>query len=144
MTRVVSNMEWWLHAGWQCVALIVGMYTGYIGLKLSKEYSFGKKLPGKSNRALHVRTGPLFIVLLFIGIITGIFYVESPNQAPFPTIHFYLAAITLSIYSLGAIVGLQLKRGHEKFRKSHRLIMLSGCTFLGITMLCGMWYANLI
>jgi len=112
------------------VAVLSGLYTGYLGWKRF-QFKRGRAPVSAFSWQRHIRWGKRFYVLLLIGFFIGLGYLLYLQRIVFTTgLHAYLAVLILIFSSTGFYLGMRLskRKGSDRLALIHMGIQYS--TFL--------------
>lgn len=121
----------YIHPLFQILVLLIGLKTTFSGFRVRSERRYhgegGRRLIMRNN---HIRWGILFILLFTAGYAAGIFSMMLiRGKNPLRTPHAYFSTFCLSLFLIGGILGIRLKRMEdppEDDLQLHALFTISG------------------
>jgi len=121
------------------LAIISGIYTGYLGWKRF-QYRRGHGSASDFPWQKHIRWGKTFYVLLWIGSLIAVgalFYLKGTILIS--GLHTYLAVLILLLFSIGVALGGKLSKGNgtNRLALTHMVINYSTFFFVLIQIVLG-------
>lgn len=121
----------YLHPVFQILVLLIGLKTTLSGLRMRSERRYPKKRGVRLQlRNSHIGWGILFILLFTTGYAAGILsMILIRGKNPLRTPHAYFSTFCLSLFLIGGILGIRLRRIEnppEDDLQLHALFTLSG------------------
>ena len=140
MERFKAESEMaFLHPVVILLAIISGIYTGYLGWKRF-QYRRGHGSASDFPWQKHIRWGKTFYVLLWIGSLIAVgalFYLKGTILIS--GLHTYLAVLILLLFSIGVALGGKLSKGNgtNRLALTHMVINYSTFFFVLIQIVLG-------
>ena len=121
------------------LAIISGVYTGYLGWKRFR-FRRGRGAAPDFPWQRHIQWGKRFYILLWIGSLTGVGVLSYLKGTVLTSgLHAYLAVLILLLFSVGVALGGKLSkgRGTNRLALMHMVINYSAFFFVLIQIVLG-------
>ncbi|UCC93212.1 MAG: molybdopterin-dependent oxidoreductase [Thermoplasmata archaeon] len=136
--EITPLAEWAPHALGLTVAAILGGFSLIGGLRFSRETRFWRDLPEWFNRGFHVGVSWGFFAVLYPVFAYWVVTTVIRRGDIFYSSHGILALLSVSLLTIGLVMGYALERGREDVRSFHLVSNLMGYLLLLATIAFGL------
>jgi uncharacterized membrane protein len=127
----------WMHAVWQCAAMLVGAAAGYSAVVRYLLRTRGRPA-GRVSRRLHVGLGFAFALMLAVGYGLGVWSVHRSGRDVLATPHALMGTVVLLFTAIVTLLGTaSASREEPRLTRLHRLLDGFAFLFLAVQMVLG-------
>jgi hypothetical protein len=134
---ISPGSDWYYHAFAMSIAAVLGTFSVYSGVRMSREGRLGRLPPAILGKNYHRSVSVLFYAILFIAFLLWALETEDLRGAVFYTFHGRMALTTVFVGVVGAASGIGMIYNPKRLKWLHWTANLTCYILLLITIALG-------